>query len=640
MINFKQISRVALGALVLGFFGAPSCTALPASETMIVLQTDLSLPKDVDRLTIQVLVRGDQRHFNEFTKLGDEDQLKIPASIGLTLDEGTDLSTPVTFRVTAFQGTNARVLREVVTTIPKDRLVALKLPIQWLCWEDLKLDPSTQQAISNCDAGKTCIAGTCTDKNVDPATLEDYSADRVFGGGTGTGDGSCFDTATCFTGSLDAPVNMADCTIQANADVNVAIRVDSAGICGPSGCFVPLDAKSDLGWKPGASGTIQLPAAVCQRITDKKANGVSIAGASTACPQKTDGIPACGPWSSAGKAPPDPANLGPVTVIANQETPTALALAGGTVYWVNAGIQGNNDGAVRKIALLGGTPTPIQNGQSLPKDLALDVDTNGVATGVIWANFFSGTGGTGTVSRFDFAGGSTVKDVGASILGLSAPVGVAVRGSRLLITDFNGLSVYEVDKATGANVTPLASPAQSSTQQHPNRIVADSKNAFWVNEGDGSPDSGSVVRYDTTSANLTVLGTKQAVPSNLAVDSTTTATWVYWANYADNGEIKRALVAGGSDPAGESFAAGQKKPFGIALDKEFVYWTNKGDGTVWKKSFKDAQATELKVAAGQARPGAITVDVDGTQICWVNEGNGTPNSGSLMRISKTAPAAK
>src|SRR4051812_39417585 len=197
MINFGRISRVALGALTLAMGFAPSCTPLPVGETMVILQTDLSLPKDIDKLTIDVLVRGELRNQSILTEVGADGSLLIPASLGITLDleKGTDASTPVTLRATAFQKEKPRIIREVVTTVPKDRIAALKMPIQWLCWDQVAIDDKGEAHTSCMDPNQTCVAGACVDKNVDPSTLEDFAPDRIYGGGTGTnGDGTCFDT--------------------------------------------------------------------------------------------------------------------------------------------------------------------------------------------------------------------------------------------------------------------------------------------------------------------------------------------------------------------------------------------------------------------------------------------------------------
>ena len=647
MISLKRISRAALCALTLGLCVAPSCTPLPIGETMVVLQTDLSLPKDVDRVTIQALVRGDQRHFNEFTKLGQSGQLQIPASIGLTLGDGTDPTTPVTFRVTAYQGTKARVLREVVTTIPQDRLVALKLPIQWLCWEEadgLKLD-AEGIAVSNCPENQTCIAGTCADNVVDPATLDTYAPEEVFGGGTGkNNDGTCFDTSACFTDSVDAPVEDTgtECFIKTTADKNVAIRSDTAGICGAAGCFVPIDAKSDLGWQPGATdGTLKLPYAVCQRIKDKKASGVSISGA---CPLKTDGIPTCGPWSSAGESPPAPEKLGPVTLIGNQVQPVSIAVAAGNVYWTVAGPYTAAEGVVKRIPIGSSGTAIVQAAQAYPRDIAVTTDAaTGKLANVLWAS--AGVTKEGmmtpegaTVTERSFAVPSAPTDVKLNFnLPLVSPEGVAAGLDGVFFTDFGANAVYRVNTA---GMTLLAGPSNGTPQNRPYRIAVDKGKAYWTNEGNLNKNDGSIAACELSDPLPVTIAAGQDVPRNLVLDideSTSQARAAFWTNYGTSGsEVSQKVMMAelGPNVVVTAIAAGNK-PSGIALDKDFVYWTNQGDNTVMRYDRNDK--TTHVVATKQNVPGAIVVDKE--SIYWINEGNAnTP--GSIMYIAKDAPDAK
>ena len=354
----RRLPPLMLGGLA-ALFATHCSTPVAPGELVMVLQTDLSLPKDVDSVQLSVLVRGDPRLDQVFDQLGADGSLKIPASLGVVIQDGGDPSTPVTFRVTAFRAGVPKILREVVTTVPPDRVAALRMPVQWLCWDQVKVD-DLGKASSSCPDGETCVAGSCVDKTVDASRLANYDQGQVFGGGTGKGDGSCFDVAGCFTGSLDAKVDLDACTIAAKSDVNVAIRVEAAGICGGAGCFVPLDAESEFGWTTASEGVLQLPVSVCERIQSGKAAGVSVAATSDACKQKTDGLPACGPWSSAGTAPPTPGSLTPVALVANQNHPVSLAVAGGFVYWTNAGDAASPTGALKRMPASGGTTSTQQ----------------------------------------------------------------------------------------------------------------------------------------------------------------------------------------------------------------------------------------------------------------------------------------
>ncbi|MEP7123052.1 MAG: hypothetical protein ABJE95_19145 [Byssovorax sp.] len=603
---------------------------------MIVLQTDLSLPKDVNKVTIEVLVRGDRRHFNTFEKLGDSSSLQIPASIGLTLDVGTEASTPITFRVTAFQDTKARVLREVVTTIPKDRLVALKMPIQWLCWDQVSTPDAEGNVASSCGDGKTCIAGTCADNKVDPATLEDYSADKIFGGGTGTNnDGTCFDTAPCFASATDAPTTLAgtDCTIDATGDMNVAIRVKSAGICGANGCFVPIDAKSEFGWQPGDK-KIKLPKAVCDRVTMGTALGVSVSSVTSACPLKTNAIPACGPWSSAGKPSSGPAAEVVHGLVFGQPSPASIAVRNGNMYWTNLGsFDQTTKGSVNRIKIDGGTPFEVLAMQAYPTDIAVD----STETHIAWSNTVDKT-----VIHRTLAG---TKDVTLTLEGSASPSGLTFFGNDLLVTSQAANSVFLL--STGNVFTKFPSTAQTN----PYRIATDGHFAFWTNEGTAGGPTGAIVMHDLSTMNPLPdsIIMKQEVPRDLALEIVgENATAVYWANLAPDtldsmgmpvpgkGSIHKATIAGGTitEVAGWS-PPGPKHPHGIAVDNtpaslHRVYWTDQGSNDVWQVD-NDGKNV-VQIAKGQAKPGAM--DVDATSIYWVNEGTTGQSDGSVMAVAK------
>lgn len=298
----------ALGLCALSAFFACTTDEPPPGQLVLAVQTDMSLPEDVDKVRIEILSFGNVQFANDYDV--GPDGLHIPATLGILA--GKDPSSPVTIRVLSRRQGELRTLREVVTTVPGDRTATLRVPIQWLC-DDLA-EETGGGVKSKCPAKQTCVAGRCVDKNLDSASLPDYRAEDVFGGADGPGkSGQCFDTVPCFAEGFAAQVDESDCTIAlpgSNADsTNVAIVTakGGGGICGSQSCLVPLDAHSDAGWQE-KDGRIALPEAVCQRLDDGRALAVAL---TTACEPKTEGIPTCGPWSSVtpsegsfdGKAP-------------------------------------------------------------------------------------------------------------------------------------------------------------------------------------------------------------------------------------------------------------------------------------------------------------------------------------------------
>ena len=80
------------------------------------------------------------------------------------------------------------------------------------------------------------MVGRCEDREIDSLTLETYAPELVFGGGSGAGDGSCFDTVPCFSEGLGAEVDFSTSSIaepiNSGNGTNVALVMppESSGI--------------------------------------------------------------------------------------------------------------------------------------------------------------------------------------------------------------------------------------------------------------------------------------------------------------------------------------------------------------------------------------------------------------------------
>lgn len=271
---------------------------------MLALQSDMPLPKDIDRLSIEVLVRGVRQHWSEHL-LGPT-QLQLPGTLALVA--GSDPSSPVTVRVAAWQRTRLRLVRDVVTTVPTDRIALLQVTLEWLC-DGMAREgalPGTVQ--STCPDGETCIGGECLSNVVDSSKLPDYQPGKVYGDGGTPASGACFDVLGCFESASIVPiVDRATCVIDRpsgglGANVAMVLAPSSDGTCSKGACLVPLDGFSDTGWT-AVGDRLQLPPAVCKRIDAGRVAGIAV---TTACPTKTASFPICGPGSSVpGGSSPD-----------------------------------------------------------------------------------------------------------------------------------------------------------------------------------------------------------------------------------------------------------------------------------------------------------------------------------------------
>lgn len=309
---------------------------------MLALHTDMALPKDISRVKLQVLSAGAVKFDRTFT-VGADGEAKIPATFAIVAPEGQ--SPTVEVRLIGLGGNKARTFSKVITTVPKDRIATLDMPIQWLCDGTAQMiDGQTFE--STCppvgDIETSCVAGVCQDVNFPEAKMPTFSPPAVFGGGKDAMDpsGKCFDTASCFGPGFDVEPNSAcRVTIQAppRRPLNFALvpTKPNEGICNASGdCYVPLDQNEIFGWKElsnvdrggegGAAGdsglgeggaggdsgqpdfgpgsverTFQLPPGVCQRRRDGLVKSIR---ATLACDLKTEGVPVCGDWYSSAAA--------------------------------------------------------------------------------------------------------------------------------------------------------------------------------------------------------------------------------------------------------------------------------------------------------------------------------------------------
>jgi hypothetical protein len=306
-------------------------------QIVVAIDTDMALPDQIDNIEVQVSVEGTTLLDYLMPVGAGVDTQPIPAT--LTLVAGPDPAVPATVRVLGWKNGLARTLRQAVTTVPSDRVATLRMPVQWLCdGTAVPVAGSDGGTVyqSQCGPDFTCQAGQCVPSKVMPATLADYDAGAVFGGGAaplGKGEttGTCFDTIACLVaGMLEVPDDQ--CTVAmpagAGANVNVGLRVANDGICDTTGttCFVPLDGDSDEGWT-AQNGRIALPPPVCTKLRTGLVVGVVV---STSCPTKTDADPPCGPWSSVSLAmDAAPASVAPDATLPTPTLVSTLAPAGG-----------------------------------------------------------------------------------------------------------------------------------------------------------------------------------------------------------------------------------------------------------------------------------------------------------------------
>jgi len=179
----------------------------------------------------------------------------------------------------------------------------------------------------------------------------------------------------------------------------------------------------------------------------------------------------------------------------------------------------------------------------------------------------------------------------------------------------------------GGNVMQAAldgsNPIQiAGGQGRPEAITTDPNAVYWL------PTTGGPwpMRYPFPSGpaqNLSANGSISFSTGQILVDGTE----VYWTD-PDQGGLYKVTTNSGSQTL-DIVTDHQNRPMGIALDTNYVYWTNQGDGTVVRLPRLGGSAQTI--ATGQATPTGIVVDGSGAY--WANQGNSNNVGGSIMHWS-------
>ncbi|WP_438027494.1 hypothetical protein [Sorangium sp. So ce233] len=626
----RRCSWSAIGSTAALAVASAGCSAPVTGELMVAIQTDMAVPKDLDHIEMQVLSDGNPVISNDRNQLGP-DHFQLPGTRGLTVSE--DPSREIRIRVRALLGDRIRVEHTVLTTVPEDRVATLWVPLHFLCGVEAKEGEAREPDLAGaCPDDPTCAAAACGERRVDSASLPDYAEQDVL-------HHACFDAATCFEGASpveDGDLDPEDCTIAARDGVNIAMATEGDGACGAAGCFVPLDAESDFGWRRRDDGRIALPKALCSpgRLAQL---GVVVSPVTPACPAKQIAQPLC---------PVDERR--PVALAARQRSPTALAVSEDGVFWTEQGtlseeLEPNVDGAVKRVAREGGAPETIASKQAVPRHLALG--GNGA---VFWTNRGVAGAAATALMRWIPRGGNAKPWLNVEQLGHSGSLeALAMDGESLFWTQLpDGGALGRVGFAM-LDTRDEPTPGKLADTHHANRMAAANGVVCWTDVGQDSAANdaakGSVRCNRRSSPEIVSVGAAEQTPYGIALDAESPAE-VFWVNF--EGEVVRASLDGArrdvifQDLDQDLDVDGG--PYGIALDEHRVYWTNRGQGTV-NMLPRDAPPRSAcrpgacTLATGQLNPGAIAVD--GDAIYWINEGSPVVGStgkadGAVVRLAK------
>jgi hypothetical protein len=193
----------------------------------------------------------------------------------------------------------------------------------------------------------------------------------------------------------------------------------------------------------------------------------------------------------------------------------------------------------------------------------------------------------------------------------------------------NNLSIASaIRKIPLAGGTPQDVVTGSSVAA-PTRVLVDATYIYWSNAGTGADDA-SVYRAKLDGSEPTALSSGQPAIYGLAIDATT----VYFSNSDGNAVLSVPIAGGDTVP----FATGEDVPMYVIVDGTDVLWIDSGNGTIRRKAKSGGTAETL---ASSADLGTIDQDlgkpqylaVDGTSVYWTDAGKQYLH-GAVLKASK------
>jgi hypothetical protein len=284
--------------LSLGILAALACTN-PKGSLMLAISTDMQTPKDLSVVSVFIEAGGVAK-FDYLGRVLPSGSVALPATLAVV--EPDDDGEEIHIRVVGFQEQTARVVRDVLTTVPHGVTSLLRLPLSFLDDGsasgtlpetylpdgpdggggpnaapdgDTAFDPSA--VASRCDwthHQETSIHGVCSAAWLDPSTLQAYDPAQVYGPGGVQSNGApvdCFDTSQCFAAATTVTgLDASSCSFSlpegVPADLNLALVTPSTGACVTANqCYVPLDADAQDGWAVAGNSIRMLPG-VCAKV--------------------------------------------------------------------------------------------------------------------------------------------------------------------------------------------------------------------------------------------------------------------------------------------------------------------------------------------------------------------------------------
>jgi formylglycine-generating enzyme len=328
VIVIRMNLRTRLCCLAVGIVGVLSCSSeeQPRGEVVLVFESDLAIPKDIDEMYVELSKNGTIGHSSAYVL----EDLRLPSSLGVVSKDGE--SPVVRLRTLALKQKKVVLVRESVFTIPKDYVAKLRVPLQFLCLGKVSGDVSDVKNVrTSCAEGETCQDGECVPSEKLDGLLVPYNPASVV-------SSSCFDVKAC----LDTPanvlpnLNVSTCILDgvaADTVTNLALvaGADQEGFCYNNQCVVMLDKDTD--WFV-ENNQVRLGTGFCSKLSTK--TGALLA--TNRCVSKIEEQPICAPWTSV-------TDIDPNQLISNNGGSGGASGAGGSAGTAGVGGMSGSAGA-------------------------------------------------------------------------------------------------------------------------------------------------------------------------------------------------------------------------------------------------------------------------------------------------------
>ncbi len=151
---------------------------------------------------------------------------------------------------------------------------------------------------------------------------------------------------------------------------------------------------------------------------------------------------------------------------------------------------------------------------------------------------------------------------------------------------------------------------------------------YWVNQGIGLNQAGTIMRSNLDGSGLTTLVADAGVfAAGVAVDS----NHIYWTGGGDTTDISEAIMEANLDGTGVTTlvpSATAHATGGLAVDGNHIYWADPNDGAIMEANLDGTGVTTLI-----STNGAAAVAVAGGHIYWTVTAPGIAVAGEIMEAN-------